>query len=67
MNIGICVKCTKEKNIYFREEMSKNGGGPPITHLSIAEENIVNAIRDSASFNGVDCIETDITCNGMYF
>ncbi|XP_052075391.1 uncharacterized protein LOC127712824 [Mytilus californianus] len=53
----------KEKFTNSRKEMSKTGGGPPPTQLSIAEENIVNAMRDSASFSGVDGIETDITCN----
>ncbi|CAC5402875.1 unnamed protein product [Mytilus coruscus] len=43
--------------------MSKIGGGPPPTQLSIAEENIVNAMKDSASFSGVVGIETDITSN----
>ncbi|CAC5421580.1 unnamed protein product [Mytilus coruscus] len=53
----------KENFTNPRKEMSKTGGGPPPTQLSIAEENIVNAMRDSASFNGVDGIERDITCN----
>ncbi|CAC5359614.1 unnamed protein product [Mytilus coruscus] len=53
----------KEKFTYSRKEMSKTGDGPPPTQLSIAEENIVNAMKDSASFSGVGGIETDITCN----
>ncbi|CAC5385957.1 unnamed protein product [Mytilus coruscus] len=54
----------KKKFTYTRKEMGKTGGGPPPTHLSIAEENIVNEIKDSASFSGVGGIETNITCNG---
>ncbi|VDI13404.1 Hypothetical predicted protein [Mytilus galloprovincialis] len=53
----------KEKFTNNRKEMSKTGGGPPPTQLTIAEENIVNAMRDSASFIGVDGLETEITCN----
>ncbi|CAG2251563.1 unnamed protein product [Mytilus edulis] len=55
----------KEKFTNNRKEMSKTGGGPPPTQLTIAEENIVNAMRDSASFIGVGGLETEITCNVM--
>ncbi|XP_076081115.1 uncharacterized protein LOC143052025 [Mytilus galloprovincialis] len=55
----------KEKFTNNRKEMSKTGGGPPPTQLTIAEENIVNAMRDSASFIDVDGLETEITCNDM--
>ncbi|CAC5361721.1 unnamed protein product [Mytilus coruscus] len=53
----------KEKFTNNRKEMSKTGGGPPPTQLTIAEENIVNAMRDSASFIGIGGLETEITCN----
>ncbi|XP_063397186.1 uncharacterized protein LOC134681481 [Mytilus trossulus] len=53
----------KEKFTINRKEMSKTGGGPPPTQLTIAEANIVNAMRDSASFIGVGGLETEITCN----
>ncbi|CAC5382439.1 unnamed protein product [Mytilus coruscus] len=56
-------RCAKEKFTNNRKEMSKTGGGPPPTQLTIAEENIVNAMRDSASFIGVGGLETEITCN----
>ncbi|XP_063438323.1 uncharacterized protein LOC134719248 [Mytilus trossulus] len=53
----------KEKFTNNRKEMGKTGGGPPPTQLTVAEENIVNAMRDSASFIGVGGLETEITCN----
>ncbi|CAC5417753.1 unnamed protein product [Mytilus coruscus] len=51
----------KEKFTYSRKEMDKTRGGPPPTQLSSVKENIVNAMKDSASFSGVGA--TDITCN----
>ncbi|XP_063448126.1 uncharacterized protein LOC134727676 [Mytilus trossulus] len=53
----------KEKFTNNRMEMGKTGGGPPPTQLTVAEENIVNAMRDSASFIGVGGLEIEITCN----
>ncbi|CAC5390404.1 unnamed protein product [Mytilus coruscus] len=53
----------KEKFTYFRKEMDKTGGGPQPTQLNIAEENIVNAMIDSASFSRLGGIEIDKTCN----
>ncbi|CAG2192484.1 unnamed protein product [Mytilus edulis] len=43
--------------------MSKTGVKPPPTQLAIAEENIMNAMRDSASFIGVAGLETEISYN----
>ncbi|XP_063412614.1 uncharacterized protein LOC134695320 [Mytilus trossulus] len=53
----------KEKFTNNRKEMGKTVGGPPPTQLTVADENIVNAMRDSASFIGVGGLETEITCN----
>ncbi|XP_063400204.1 uncharacterized protein LOC134684825 [Mytilus trossulus] len=55
----------KEKFTNNRKEMGKTGGGPPPTQLTFAEENIVNAMRDSASFIGVSGLVTEITCNAI--
>ncbi|VDI78535.1 Hypothetical predicted protein [Mytilus galloprovincialis] len=59
---NIC-RGAKEKFTNNRKEMNKTGGGPPTTQLTIAEENKINAMRDSASFIGVGGLETEITCN----
>jgi hypothetical protein len=40
----------KEKFTQERKEMSKTGGGP----ATQAEENIINALKDTASFKGID-------------
>ena len=54
-------KGAKVKFGIARMETDRTGGGPPPTQLSSAEENIVNAMKDSASFIGVDGgMETDI-------
>ncbi|CAG2256818.1 unnamed protein product [Mytilus edulis] len=44
----------KEKFTYERKEKNKTGGGPAPTPISMAEENIINAMKDTSSFKGID-------------
>ena len=51
----------KEKFTLQRKESFKTGGGPAPPKPSQAEENIINAMRDTASFKGIDGgLETNI-------
>ncbi|CAC5367826.1 unnamed protein product [Mytilus coruscus] len=43
----------KQKFTNVQRERSQTGGGPPPTQPSQAEENIINCMRDTASFRGV--------------
>ncbi|CAC5418003.1 unnamed protein product [Mytilus coruscus] len=43
----------KQKFNYVQRERSQTGGGPPPIQPSQAEENIINCMRDTASFRGV--------------
>ncbi|CAC5390380.1 unnamed protein product [Mytilus coruscus] len=43
----------KQKFTNVERERSQTGGGPPPTQPSQAEENIINCMRDTASFRGV--------------
>ncbi|CAG2209278.1 unnamed protein product [Mytilus edulis] len=43
----------QEKFTTVQKERSQTGGGPPPTQPSQAEENIINCMRDTASFRGV--------------
>lgn len=52
---------TKEKFTYSREQIDKTGRVPPPIQLSVAKENIMDAMKDSAAFSGDGGIETDIT------
>ncbi|CAG2252145.1 unnamed protein product [Mytilus edulis] len=44
----------KEKFTYERKERNKTGGGPAPKPISMAEENIINAMKDTSSFKGID-------------
>ncbi|XP_076072081.1 uncharacterized protein LOC143043787 [Mytilus galloprovincialis] len=44
----------KEKFTYERKERNKTGGGPVPKPISMAEENIINAMKDTSSFKGID-------------
>ena len=44
----------KEKFTQERKERSKTGGGPAPQKPTQAEENIINALKDTASFKGID-------------
>ncbi|CAG2231520.1 unnamed protein product [Mytilus edulis] len=43
----------KQKFTTVQKERTQTGGGPPPTQPSQAEENIINCMRDTASFRGV--------------
>jgi hypothetical protein len=49
MSRGAKGKFTQE-----RKERSKTGGGPAPQKPTQAEENIINALKDTASFKGID-------------
>ncbi|CAG2223360.1 unnamed protein product [Mytilus edulis] len=44
----------KLKFTYERKERNKTGGGPAPTPISMAKENIINAMKDTSSFKGID-------------
>ncbi|XP_052075960.1 uncharacterized protein LOC127714054 [Mytilus californianus] len=44
----------KEKFVYEKRERNKTGGGPAPKPISVAEENIINALKDTSSFKGID-------------
>ncbi|VDI75652.1 Hypothetical predicted protein, partial [Mytilus galloprovincialis] len=44
----------KEKFTYQRKERNKTGGGPTPKPISMTEENIINAMKDTSSFKGID-------------
>ena len=44
----------KEKFTQERKERSKTGGGPVPHRPTQAEENIINVLKDTASFKGID-------------
>ncbi|XP_071176282.1 uncharacterized protein [Mytilus edulis] len=44
----------KEKFTYERKERNKTGGGPAPKPISMTEENIINAMKDTSSFKGID-------------
>ncbi|VDI64053.1 Hypothetical predicted protein [Mytilus galloprovincialis] len=44
----------KEKFTYERKERNKTGGGPAPKPISMAEKNIINAMKDTSSFKGID-------------
>lgn len=54
----------KEKFTMEKRERAKTGGGPAPKPISLAEENIINAMKDTSSFKGIDGgLETTV---GMY-
>ncbi|CAC5398589.1 unnamed protein product [Mytilus coruscus] len=44
----------KDKFTYEKRERNRTGGGPAPKPISIAEENIINALKDTSSFKGID-------------
>ncbi|VDI01998.1 Hypothetical predicted protein, partial [Mytilus galloprovincialis] len=44
----------KEKFTYERKERNKTGGGPAPKPISMAEENIINSMKDTFSFKGIN-------------
>ena len=66
--VGICFRTVSEvRNKYrnlqrgakakfsvSRREMQRTGGGPPPPVTTPAEEIIINSLRDTASFSGVE-------------
>ncbi|VDI05446.1 Hypothetical predicted protein [Mytilus galloprovincialis] len=63
----------KEKFTYERKERNKTGGGPAPKPISMAEKNIINAMKDTSSFKGIDGgMETSVgishqdTCNSRH-
>ncbi|CAC5376496.1 unnamed protein product [Mytilus coruscus] len=44
----------KDKFVYEKRERNKTGGGPAPKPISMAEENIINAMKDTSSFKGID-------------
>ncbi|CAC5359661.1 unnamed protein product [Mytilus coruscus] len=44
----------KEKFVYEKKERNKTGGGPAPKPIRMAEENIINAMKDTSSFKGID-------------
>lgn len=56
------TRVTKEKFTANRKEARKTGGGPPAAQLTQAEENVLNVMRDTPAFSGVDGgVESDIS------
>ncbi|VDI42670.1 Hypothetical predicted protein [Mytilus galloprovincialis] len=48
-----------------KKERNRTGGGPAPKPISVAEENIINALKDTSSFKGIDDgMETSV---GKYF
>ncbi|CAG2249778.1 unnamed protein product [Mytilus edulis] len=55
----------KDKFTYEKKERNRTGGGPAPKPISVAEENIINALKDTSSFKGIDDgMETSV---GKYF
>ncbi|VDI17806.1 Hypothetical predicted protein [Mytilus galloprovincialis] len=55
----------KDKFTYGKKERNRTGGGPAPKPISVAEENIINALKDTSSFKGIDDgMETSV---GKYF
>ena len=64
--LGVCLRTEAEvknkwrnmsrgaKEKFTRKEMSKTGGGPAPQKPTQAEENIINALKDTASLKGID-------------
>ncbi|XP_071138426.1 uncharacterized protein [Mytilus edulis] len=44
----------KDKFTYEKTERNRTGGGPAPKPISVAEENIINALKDTSSFKGID-------------
>ncbi|XP_071177441.1 uncharacterized protein [Mytilus edulis] len=44
----------KDKFTYEKKERNRTGGGPAPKPISVAEENIINALKDTSSFKGID-------------
>ncbi|VDI18680.1 Hypothetical predicted protein [Mytilus galloprovincialis] len=62
----------KEKFTYEKKERNKTGRGPAPNPISMAEENIINAMKDTSSFKGIDGgmetsgISHQDTCNSRH-
>lgn len=60
-------RSAKEKYTSQRLERRKTGGGPPPAVLTTAEEQIVDAMQDTASFRGIPGgLETTVADDGMF-
>ncbi|VDI64527.1 Hypothetical predicted protein [Mytilus galloprovincialis] len=44
----------KDKFTYEKKERNRTGGGSAPKPISVAEENIINALKDTSSFKGID-------------
>lgn len=52
-------KAAKKAYTERKRSINKTGGGPPSKPLSAAVERVLNMCQDSASFKGIDGVETD--------
>ncbi|CAG2190739.1 unnamed protein product [Mytilus edulis] len=48
------TRYAKDKFTYEKKERNRTGGGPAPKPISVAEENIINAFKDTSSFKGID-------------